>query len=340
MKPIYLDYAAATPLDPRVFLTMEPFLHDVFGNASSFHSMGKQAKVAIDEARVRVADLLHARCDEILFTNSGTSSDNLAILGFARANAKQGKHLITSAMEHQAVLEAMMFLEKKEGFEVTYLQPSRDGLVTSQQVKEALLPDTILVSIMLANNEIGTIQPIAQIAQEIHNARQTTGTFWPVLHTDACQAGSYLNLDVTKLGVDMLTFNGTKVYGPKGSGCLFVRRGLKLQPLFFGGPQERGLFPGTENVAAIVGLSRALEFAQTDREVESSRLIPLRDQLIVCILSTIPKTRLNGDRRVAFQTMRISHLWILKGSASCTLMPQGSMHQLIACTSAALSHRM
>lgn len=296
-REVYLDHAATTPIHPAVREAMLMYLGEKFGNPSSFHSVGKTVKDDVDEARERIAKILHVRPDEILFTSGGTESDNLAILGFARKNQAEGKHLITTKIEHHAVLESMMHLEKKEGFEVTYLEPDRDGLVSIEQVEGALREDTILVSVMYANNEIGTIQPIAQIGNMIqkYRLRPPTSDFRrPIFHTDACQAPEYLDLDVEKLHVDMLTLNGSKMYGPKGIGLLYVKRGIKLEPLQFGGSQERALRPGTENVAGITGMATALELAQAEREHESGRLIPLRDRLIEGIRSQIPKTRLNG----------------------------------------------
>ena len=292
---VYLDHAATTPIDSRVREVMLPYLGEKFGNPSSFHSLGKEIKDDLDDARESIANILHIRPDEILFTSGGTESDNLAILGYARANQKQGKHLITTAIEHHAVLESMIHLEKKEGFEVTYLKPDREGLVSVEQVAAVLRPDTILVSVMYANNEIGTIQPIAEIGNLIQKQRKESGNAWPMFHTDACQATGYLDLNIEKLHVDMLTLNGSKMYGPKGTGLLYVKRGIKLQPLQFGGSQERALRPGTEDVASIMGMARALELVQADREQETQRLIPLRDKLIRELKVRIPKIRLNGD---------------------------------------------
>ncbi|MEK7614762.1 MAG: cysteine desulfurase family protein, partial [Patescibacteria group bacterium] len=289
---VYLDHAATTPIDSRVREVMLPYLGEKFGNPSSFHSLGKEIKDDLDDARESIANILHIRPDEILFTSGGTESDNLAILGYARANQKQGKHLITTAIEHHAVLESMIHLEKKEGFEVTYLKPDREGLVSVEQVAAVLRPDTILVSVMYANNEIGTIQPIAEIGNLIQKQRKESGNAWPVFHTDACQATGYLDLNIEKLHVDMLTLNGSKMYGPKGTGLLYVKRGIKLQPLQFGGSQERALRPGTEDVASIMGMARALELVQADREQETQRLIPLRDKLIRELKVRIPKIRL------------------------------------------------
>lgn len=294
MKSVYLDHSATTPLDPRVREVMLPYFNEKFGNPSSFHTFGKQAKDDLDDARKEIAKILHVRSNEILFMSGGTESNNLAILGFARANQSNGKHLITTSIEHHSVLEAMVHLEKKEGFEVAYLKPDRDGLISAEQISNTLRPDTICISVMYANNEIGTIQPIREIGNVIQKYRKENNRAWPVFHTDACQASGYLDLDVEKLHVDMLTLNGSKMYGPKGVGLLYVRRGTKLQPLQFGGSQECGIRPGTENVAGIIGLSKALSLAQMDREKESARLIPLRDKLISGILDRIPKTRLNG----------------------------------------------
>lgn len=294
MKHVYLDHAATTPLDPRVLEAMLPYLGHACGNPSSFHSVGKAAKDALDDARERMAKILHVRADELLFTSGGTESDNLAVLGFCRANAAHGKHLVVTAFEHHAVLEAAMHLEKKEGFEVTYIKPDHDGLVSAEQVTAAIRPDTILVSVMYANNEIGTIQPIREIGNAIQKYRAAKGASFPVFHTDACQAAGFLDLDVEKLHVDLLALNGSKMYGPKGVGALYVHRGLKLQPMQFGGMQERGIRPGTENVAGIMGMARALELAQESRSRESERLNALRDRLVAGIRERVPKVRLNG----------------------------------------------
>jgi len=299
MPNVYLDHAATTPLDSRVLEAMLPYLKESFGNPSSFHSIGKDAKDALDDAREAMAKILHVRADELLFTSGGTESDNMAVLGFCRANAVHGKHLIVTSFEHHAVIEAAMHLEKKEGFEVTYLSPDHDGMISVDQVMAAIRPDTIFVSVMYANNEIGTIQPIGEIGNAIQKLR-ASGTkvpgnlALPVFHTDACQATGALDLDVEKLHVDMMTINGSKMYGPKGVGALYVRRGIKIQPLQFGGSQEKGIRPGTENVAGIIGMAKALELAQGERVAESARLTALRDRLIAGIRERVPKVRLNG----------------------------------------------
>ncbi|MBI2473425.1 aminotransferase class V-fold PLP-dependent enzyme [Candidatus Uhrbacteria bacterium] len=339
MKPtVYLDHAATTPLDPRVYEAMLPYLTEHFGNPSSFHSIGKTVKDAVDQAREQVAHLLHVRSDEILFTSGGTESDNLAILGYARKNQEQGKHLITTRIEHHAVLEAMLHLEKKEGFEVTYLETDRDGLISPEQVEAALREDTILVSIMYANNEIGTIEPIAVIGNMIQKWREVRKRPALKFHTDACQASEYLELDVESLHVDMLTLNGSKMYGPKGIGLLYVKRGIKLQPLQFGGAQERALRPGTENVAGIIGMAKALELAQKDRENESIRLIPLRDRLIEGIQSSLKKTRLNGHPQQRLPNNVNISIMDIEGEALILYLDAHGIYASTgsACTSASL----
>jgi cysteine desulfurase len=297
MRHVYLDHAATTPLDPRVLEAMLPYLGHACGNPSSFHSVGKEAKDAIEGARARIAAVLHVRAEEIVFTSGGTESDNLAVLGYCRANAAGGKHMVVTAFEHHAVLEAVGHLEKHESFEVTRLLPDREGMISVEQVMEAIRPDTIFVSVMYANNEIGTVQPIGEIGNAIQKSKvksQKLGKSYPIFHTDACQATGFLDLDVEKLHVDLMTINGSKMYGPKGVGALYVRRGIKLQPLQFGGSQERGIRPGTENVAGIVGMAKALELVQADRSRESARLVALRDKLVAGIRERVPKTRLNG----------------------------------------------
>ncbi len=337
-RQVYLDHAATTPMLPEVLEVMLPYLNEDFGNPSSFHSLGKKAKDDIDGARRGIAEILHAREDEILFTSGGTESDNLALLGYARKNQEQGKHLITTKLEHHAVLEAMMHLEKKEGFEVTYLEPDREGLVSVEQVESALRPDTILVSIMYANNEIGTIEPIVEIGNMIQKWREAHGRPALKFHTDACQASEYLSLDVEKLHVDMLTLNGSKMYGPKGIGLLYVKRGIKLQPLLFGGAQEKAIRPGTENVAGIIGMNKALEIAQRDREKETERLLPLRELLERGIQEKITKTRLNGHKtqRLA-NNVNISFMDI-EGEALILYLDEAGIYTSTgsACTSASL----
>lgn len=292
MKEVYLDHAATSPLDSKVLEAMKPYLMEDFGNPSSFHAPGKKGKDAMDGARESVARILEARASEIIFTSGGTESDNLAILGVARANQNFGKHIITTKFEHHAVLETIQFLEREEGFAVTYLSPDANGLITGLQVMNAIQPDTILVSVMYANNEIGTILPIDEIGKAI--VKQRGDRVYPIFHTDACQAPEYLELSVHKLHVDLMTLNGGKIYGPKGVGVLYIKKGTKIKPIMHGGHQQKGLRPGTENVAGFVGMAKALEIAQKNKRKESLRLSVLRDKLIEGIGKRIPKTYLNG----------------------------------------------
>ncbi len=299
-KIVYMDHAATTPLDSRVLEAMRPYFAEEYGNPSSFHTLGMHAKDAVSDARKQIAELVGAHDDEIVFTSGGTESDNLAVIGVPRYHAKalQEKlgmlpHVITSGIEHHAVLEPLVAMERKKEIELTVLGVNREGQVSVDDVVVAIKPNTVLVSIMTANNEIGTIEPIAEIGKEILKYRKNNATIYPMFHTDACQATGFLDLNVEKTHVDLLTLNGSKIYGPKGIGALFVRRGTKVQPFFIGGGQERNVRPGTENVPGIIGLAKALELAQADREAETARLLPLRDRLAEGLLQ-IPKARLNG----------------------------------------------
>ncbi|MFA6511624.1 MAG: cysteine desulfurase family protein [Patescibacteria group bacterium] len=285
---LYLDYAAATPVDPRVRETVEPFFHERFGNPSSLHAMGEEASHAVQQAREIVAQFLQCRPDEILFTSGATESNNLAILGYARANQDKGKHIITTAIEHHSVLYAARALID-EGFDVTELPVSSEGLVDPAQLTDALRNDTILVSIGYANNEIGTIQPI----REIHHALAKRKIFF---HTDAVQAAGALTLDTGKLGVDALSLTSSKMYGPKGVGVLYVKKGTVLLPLMYGGGQQRGMRSGTEHVAGIVGFARALEISQQEKEHESQRLTSMRDRIIIELQRTFANMKVNGSR--------------------------------------------
>ena len=283
---IYMDHAATTAMDERVFEAMKPYFMQNFGNPGGFYELGRIAKDAIDQSRQTVADILNAQPSEILFTGSGTESDNMAIFGIARAHERKGKHIITTSIEHHAV-ELPVRQLSREGFEVTYLPVDKNGQVSVSAVKEALRDDTILVSIMAANNEIGTIQPIAEIGALLKDHQA-------YFHTDACQAAGAMKLDVKEMGVDLLTLNGSKIYGPKGVGILYVRRGVRIRPIIFGGGQERGLRGGTENVPSIVGFAKALELADGMRETEVPRLTRLRDKMTQGFLKHIPKSLLNG----------------------------------------------
>src|SRR3990172_5570798 len=294
-KRIYMDHAAAAPMDKRVKKAMEPYWTENFGNPNALYKEGLIARNAVETAREDIAKILGARAKEIIFTNGGTESDNLAIFGVVK-NFKNG-HIITTKFEHHAVLNSCKRLEK-EGFEVTYLDVGKEGVVNPKDVAKALKPETILVSIMYADNESGTVQPIREIAKVIRTFKKNGGgkllSAFPLFHTDACQAPGYLDINVERLGVDLMTINGSKIYGPKGIGLLYAKNGIKLEPLLYGGEQERKLRPGTENVPAIIGLAQALKIAEQEREKESARLVKLRDYFINRLLGEIPKTVLNG----------------------------------------------
>ncbi len=295
MKEIYLDHAATTYVDERVLAAMQPYFSGIFANPSSFHTPGMRAKEAVTASRGTIAKILNAREDEIIFTSGGTESDNLAVVGVveSRKSKVESRHVVTSAIEHHAVLEPLLHMQKTKEIELTVLPVDRYGRVSVEDVEKSLRPDTVLVSIMYANNEIGTIQPIADIGRAILKWRKTHATAYPFFHSDACQAAGAVDLDVEKLHVDLLTLNGSKIYGPKGIGILYLRRGVKVEPLTRGGGQERGIRAGTENVPGIVGLAKALELAHAEKDVENARLTVLRNRLIKGLLA-IPKTILNG----------------------------------------------
>ena len=289
---VYLDHAGTTPLDSKVLEAMVPYFTQHFGNPSSLHSVGQEARYALDEARERVAGVLNCRPREIVFTAGGTESDNAAIHGVATALHETGNHIVTSSVEHHAVLHACQYLES-QGFEVTYLSVDADGMVQPEAVYNAINERTTLVSIMYGNNEIGTINPISYIAKSVKKrAEELSRTI--VFHTDAVQAAGYLSLDVAELGVDLLSLSGHKFHGPKGTGVLYMKRGSPYLPLIHGGGQERDRRSGTENIPGIIGLSLALEAADTVREETSQRCATLRDRIIDSVLQQIPGSRLNG----------------------------------------------
>ncbi|WP_418134166.1 cysteine desulfurase NifS [Adlercreutzia sp.] len=287
MRQIYLDHASTTPVRPEVVEAMAPYFTEHFGNPSSIYPLGQEASDAVAAARESLASLIGATPREIFFSSGGTESDNWALKGFARANATKGRHIITSAIEHHAVLHTCEALER-EGFEVTYLPVDEHGLVSVEDFKAAIRPDTILASIMFANNEIGTIEPIRELAAAAHEASV-------VFHTDAVQAFGHEPIDVNELGIDMLSASSHKIYGPKGVGLLYVRRGVKLQNLLDGGQQERGRRGSTENVPGIVGFARAAELAAEEIAPERDRQLALRDHAIRRILEEIPSAKLNGS---------------------------------------------
>ncbi len=288
MRKVYLDHSATTPVHPEVVEVINEYLTDVWGNPSSVHSFGREAKKGLEEAREKVAALMGADPREIVFTSGGTEADNTAVIGSAYANEKKGKHIITSQIEHHAVLDAFKYLEK-HGFDVTYLPVDEEGLVSVEDVRRAIRDDTTFISIMHVNNEIGTIQPI----EEIGAIAREKGV---IFHVDAVQSYGKIPVDVNKLNVDLLTASSHKIYGPKGSGCLYIRKGVRIPPYTLGGGQERKRRPGTENMPGIVGFGKAAEIAAGELEGEMERLAALRDKLIKGIEERIPDIRVNGHR--------------------------------------------
>ena len=293
IKQVYLDHAATTYVDNRVFLAMQPYFAKIYGNPSSLYHQGIKANEALNNSRRVVAKLIGALPQNIIFTGSGTESDNLAIYGIAKAHAQHGKHIISTPIEHHAVLHPLEDL-KKQGWEITYVRVNGEGVVNVEDVMGAIRPDTVLISIMSANNEMGVIQPIAEIGRKLLQYRKANNSVYPYFHTDACQAAGFLDLDVEKLHVDLLTINGSKIYGPKGVGVLYARRGVALKPLILGGDQERKLRAGTENIPNIVGLAKALELVQLNKEKESKLLDGLVKYFWEKIQKQIPQVKLNG----------------------------------------------
>ena len=284
---IYLDYNATTPLCEPAREAILPYLDRCFGNPSSVHAAGREARAAIDNARDMLAALLRIKPNEIIFTSGATESCNLAVLGLARSRMQRGDHIISAKTEHHAVLNAVEHLEKQEGFEVTWLNVSRDGLVDIEQLAKSIRPETRLISIMAANNETGVIQPLREISQ-ICRERGV------LLHSDMVQAFGKIEIDLSL--VDAASFAAHKFYGPKGTGFLFLRSGLSIQPIMFGGAHENERRPGTENVAAIAGMAAAAEFAVRDRDAEQQRQARLRDELWTCISQNVPDAKQNGGK--------------------------------------------
>ena len=306
-RKIYLDHAGATPEDKKVSRKISLINKSIYSNPSSIFSEGKKARNLIEKSRGEIAEIIGAHPDEIIFTGSGTESDALAILGtinfFRRENKNIIPHVITTKIEHPAVLENIKWLENNGFAEVSYLSVGQNGVIDPKEIRDYIKPNTVLVSIMYANNEIGTIEPIKEVAKEIRYFKKNNSknNIYPVFHTDACQAMNYLfTKNVEKLGIDLMTFNGSKIYGPKGVGVLYKKRGIKLEPLYQGGGQEFGLRSGTENTALIVGLAEALRKTEQIKEKETNRLIGLRDYAIDKILKLTEeysfKIILNGDR--------------------------------------------
>ena len=299
MKNIYLDNAATTQMDKDVRRAMLEYGKKHFANPSSIHKEGVFAREEIDSTRDKIADFFDAHSDEIVFTSGGTESDNLAIIGVIKAFISNDKnnikpHIITSVIEHPAVLETCIELEKNEIARVTYLPVSESGYVAIDDVKDALCEDTALVSIMHANNEIGTVQPIKEITKVVRDFRKGKNRPYPLMHTDACQSANYLNIRVPALGVDLLTANSSKIYGPKGVGVLFVKRGTPILPILFGGGQENGLRAGTENVEGIIGAGEAFHKTKKIRVRETDRMFDLREYFLEHIKNTFPDAIING----------------------------------------------
>ncbi|WP_027634102.1 cysteine desulfurase NifS [Clostridium hydrogeniformans] len=287
-KIVYMDYAATTYVKEEVLKEMMPYFTEHYGNPSSAYSISRETKKAIDIARTKVSKAINSDSSEVYFTAGGAEADNWAIKGIAFAHANKGRHIITTKIEHHGLLHACEWLEKN-GFEVTYLDVNEEGLVDVDKLKAAIKDDTILVSIMFANNEIGTIQPIKEIG-EICKEKKI------IFHTDAVQAIGHIPVDVKEMNIDLLSLAAHKIYGPKGVGALYIRKGIKIDNLIHGGGQERARRAGTENVPGIVGLGKAIEIAIENMEEESKRLTVLREKLINGILETIPYTRLNGPK--------------------------------------------
>ena len=288
MKRVYMDNAATTALRRDVLDAMMPYLTDIYGNPSSLHYFGQEAHKAVENARHQVASALNAEDNEIVFTGCGTEADNMALKGIAEKYQSKGKHIITSSVEHHAILHTCEYLEK-HGFEVTYLPVDEYGMVKAEQVRDAIRSDTILVSIMFANNEVGTIMPI----KEIGAVCREKGVLF---HTDAVQAVGHVAIDVKAMNIDLLSLSAHKLHGPKGVGALYIRKGIVVPPLLHGGAQERRKRAGTENVAGIVGLGKAIEIACSDIEGTAKRMCYLRDKLINGIEAIIPEVKLNGHR--------------------------------------------
>ena len=287
-RTVYLDHAATTYVKPEVFEDMKPYFSEHFGNASSIYSLGRDSKKAVEESREKVAKAIGAEPKEVYFTGSGSEADNWALKGIAAAYKKKGNHIITSAIEHPAIMGSCKYLEG-EGFEITYIPVDSDGLVSPEQIRNAIKENTILISIMFANNEIGTIQPI----KEIGAIAKEKGVLF---HTDAVQAVGNVNIDVKDLNVDLLSLSGHKFYGPKGIGALYIKKGVKISSFIHGGQQERGKRASTENVPGIIGLGRAIELATENLDEYNKKLIELREKTIEGLFAKVPYIKLNGHR--------------------------------------------
>lgn len=326
---IYFDNSATTKVDPKVVEAMVPFFSELYGNVSSIHSIGRQVRPYEEQARKSVAKLINADPEEIVFTASGSESDNLAIIATARAYKHKGKHIITSAIEHKAVLETFKFLEHEEGFEVTYLPVDKYGVIDMDYFKKSLRDDTTFISVMLANNEIGTIEPIKEIA----SIATKKGI---IVHTDAVQAVGKMNIDVNDLGVHMLTFSGHKIYAPKGIGVLYIDIELreKIHPIIHGGQQEGGLRAGTENIPYIVGLGKACDILLEQQDTEILHIKKLRDTFEKKVLETIPDTYINGHPELRVPSISDIVFRYIEGEALMVYAREVCCSAGSACTSA------
>lgn len=288
MRRVYMDHTAGKPVDPRVIETMKPYFEKFYGNPSSLHSFAQEARKGLEEAREKVAGLINAeRKEEIVFTSCATESNNWAIRGVAARNQDRGKHLITTSIEHMSVMNVCKYLTR-QGFQVSFLPVDKQGTVDLEALKKELTDETILVSVMYANGEIGTVEPIKEISEIVHNKKA-------YFHVDATAAAGQIPIDVQEDGADLVTLSSNDMYGPKGVGALYTRKGTRLEPLIYGGGQENGMRSGTENLPGIVGMGKAAELAKSEMEMESRRLSLLRDRLIKGLLEKIPHSFLNGN---------------------------------------------
>lgn len=330
-RRIYMDYAATTPVKSEVLEAMMPYYTTYFGNASSFHQFGREAKEGLDKGRAQVASLINADPREVYFTNGGSESDNWALEGTAFARRNKGNHIITSKIEHHAVLHTCEYLEKVHGFEVTYLDVDADGKVDLEQLKNVITDKTILVSVMYANNEIGTIQPIKEITEIAH-------AHGALMHTDAVQACGNIPVDVKDLGVDLMSMSGHKIYGPKGIGALYIKKGVKIHNFMHGGAQERRKRAGTENVPAIVGYGKAAEMAKNNMENHVRELTRLRDKLMYGLQERIPHTRINGHKTDRLPGTANVSFQFIEGEGILLLLDQAGIagSSGSACTSGSL----
>ena len=330
-RRIYMDYAATTPVKSEVLEAMMPYYTTYFGNASSFHQFGREAKEGLDKGRAQVASLINADPREVYFTNGGSESDNWALEGTALARRNKGNHIITSKIEHHAILHTCEYLEKVHGFEVTYLDVDANGKVDLEQLKREIKDTTILVSIMYANNEIGTIQPIKEITEIAH-------AHGALMHTDAVQAAGNIPVDVKDLGVDLMSMSGHKIYGPKGIGSLYIRKGVRIHNLIHGGAQERKKRAGTENVPAIVGYGKAAEMAKNNMENHVRELTRLRDKLMYGLQERIPHTRINGHKTDRLPGTANVSFQFIEGEGILLLLDQAGIagSSGSACTSGSL----